>query len=142
MESVFGALPVSLDSDAKRVRESRAEPAQIIAADKARTEALTEGKCAAHAEALAVQASKKAKTQKKQSTAGAPAGETKPQAASVNQAMEQYIAQFGAQGIFIALDAVTRILAAEKTTEAKAKSLTALRNQLAREMKPAEVASA
>jgi hypothetical protein len=134
MHEVFGALPVSLDADAKRVRESRMTLELKAAHDKAYDEAKAAGKSADHAAAIAVQAAKKAKTTK-QAKPGAPQGEVKDQQTGTAESVEQFIARVG---VFAALDAVASILAAEKETESKAKALTSIRNQLARQLKPAE----
>lgn len=137
-EAVFGALPVSSDVDAVRIRDSRMTDSQKLEHDKARAAALADGKTEQHATAIAVRAAKKAKTQKVQTSPGAPVQQVKDQPANEGEMMEQFIARFGAQGVFIALDAVTRILAAEKSTEDKAKALTSIRNNLARQLKPAQ----
>ena len=140
--TLYKALPVSMEADARRKYEARLEPAQKVVYEKAVKEACATGAPERIAVAQAVRAVKSVKKQVKQATPGAPAGEKKDQAVTPQVHFEQMIASLGAHGIFIAIDAVVAILRADKATEDKAKAFTQLRNNLAKELKLADATPA
>jgi hypothetical protein len=134
----YGALPVSMDKETRAKYITRLEPSQTTVYDKSLAESKAAGIDERVAVAQAVRAVKSVKKQAKQETAGAPKGETKDQVVSPQIRFEQMIASLGAHGVFIAIDAVVAVLAAEKSTEDKAKALVQLRNNLAKQLKLAD----
>lgn len=131
--ALYGAIPVSMDSDARRKYGERLTTEQKTVYDKALAAAKTESKPDAVATALAVRAVKVGKKQVKQPVAGAPKGETQNHPTSLKETVEQVIARYG---MFEIIDGIVSTLNANPATKGKAKALASLRAQLAREMEP------
>lgn len=125
---LYGALPVSLADDAakKRTQRLKAAPAYQQAAYHA---AIAENKDKPEhvREALALHAVKQAKKPAGQPTAGAPKDTPKPQAPSPAESLEQLVARYGLPET---LELVAKILASEKATQIKAKTLCAIAAEL------------
>lgn len=134
--AIYGAIPVSMEGEARRKYQDRLSSEQKSAYDKAFQVALAEKKPEPVATALAVRAVKVGKAQKVQTAAGAPAGATQQHPVSKEETLEQLVARIG---MFPLLDAIVNTLNVEKATQGKAKALAQLRAQLARELKPAEM---
>lgn len=133
---LFGAIPVSMDDDARRKYLGRLELNERVLYDKALAAAKAEKKPVDVQTALAVRAVKTAKKQPKQTTAGAPKGETQEHPTNEKETIEQIIVRYG---MFKILDGIVRTLNEKESTKGKAKALASLTAQLAREMKPCEV---
>jgi hypothetical protein len=133
---LYGALPVSMETEARRKYLDRITTEQRTVYDKALSEAKAAGKPEAAATALAVRAVKTGKSKPKQDNPGAPKDEPKAQVRPVDESVEQLVARVG---MFPLLDAIVRTLNAETRTATKGKALAQLTAQLARELKPAEV---
>jgi transcriptional antiterminator len=125
---IYGALPVSMDEAASKKRAQR-----LVAADptaRANYEAARQaakGKPEHEIEALAQHALKATRKQAKQTSAGAPAGEPKPQAPSLAESVEQFIARVGPIQVLAAL---SHILESDKSTKLDAKTLAAVAAKL------------
>lgn len=134
--ALYGAIPVSMDADARRKYADRLTAEQKVTYDKALADAKTAQKPDAVATALAVRAVKVGKKQVKQVASGAPKGETQQHPVSKEESIEQLVARVG---MFPILDAIVKTLNADRATQGKAKALAQLTAQLTRELKPAEV---
>lgn len=136
---LFGALPVSMDGDARRKQVARMDDAQKATYEKTLSEQQAAGKPVEVATALAAHAVKSARKQVVQPAAGAPKGQVQTHPSSHKETLEQVVTRYG---MFELMDAIASILLANKETADKAKALTSLRNNLAKVVKPAEVRKA
>lgn len=149
VRAVFGALPVSMSQESQAKAASRRNPAQQRAFDHVLADAQHKDKPAHVRHALAAEAASKIGKDgttppasnddggKAGSNAGAPAGQTQQHPVSAEEAIEQLVARVG---VFPLLQAVAKVLAADKSTELQAKTITAVDNQLRKILKPAKAA--
>ena len=127
---IYGALPVSMDDAASKKRAQRlvaADPTARANYEQMRQAAVKDGKPEHEIEALAQHALKSTRKQAKQDSAGAPAGEPKPQAPSLTESVEQFIARVGPIQVLAAL---SHILESDKSTKLDAKTLAAVAAKL------------
>jgi hypothetical protein len=131
----YDALPVSMQAATRTDYLNKLDDGAKKEYEAALKEAVAAKVPEYVAVAKAVRAAKVVRKQVKQDKPGAPKGQPMEQPTSHNETLEQVVTRYG---MFEILDAVTRLLAAEKNTADKAKSLASLTRQLAVLMKPAE----
>lgn len=138
VRALYGALPVSLNQESLAKAATRRDAGQ--AAAHAKTLEENKDKPQHVREALAAEAAalvKKTKVAEQTAPVGAPAGKTQNKDVSPAERYEQIITEMG---LFNALETISRILAADKSTSTQAKTIAALDNQLRGILKPAKVA--
>lgn len=139
VRTLYGATPVNMSVESNRKRRERIAAIGTNAVqtfDATRAEALKAGKPDYVAEALAQAAAVKVKAKKVQASAGAPANVPQEHAISRPENIEQLLTTFG---LFETLEAIARIVAADKSTEIQGVTLNAVANQLRLALKRGEV---
>lgn len=142
VRTLYGATPVNMSVESNRKRRERIaaiSPQATQAFEKARADALAAGKPEYVAEALAHAAGVKVKGKKVKADVGAPANATQEHAVKRPENIEQLLTTFG---LFETLEAIARIVAADKSTEIQGVTLNAVANQLRLALKRGEVAKA
>lgn len=139
VRALYDATPVDMSNEAKRKRRERIaaiSPQAVQAFDKTLADATQAGKPAYVAEALAQAAAVKLKGKKIQAAPGAPANVPQTHVTPLPESVEQCITRFG---LFECLEAIARIVAADRSTEIQGVTLNAVANQLRLAMRRADV---
>jgi hypothetical protein len=130
VRTLYGATPVNMSIEAKRKRAERIaaiSPDATKAYAKAYADALAADQPDYVAEALGHAAGVKVKGKRVKADAGAPAHVPQEHAVKRPENIEQLLATFG---LFETLEAIARIVAADKSTETQGLTLNAVANQL------------